>query len=332
MLTIIGQQVVTVFLPVQLAILIAFLCGDLPRQGGWPWRFAYYVIATAIILLLMHLMGSTVGVGLVDLAMNGTNGRSNMDLLLSENSSDFSVVPFVKKIISSYMHFVRISATQIFFLPFLALVFANLFFLRSLLHSQDQRSRPHIRLMAYVFAVSIGVYIIVITVHQNQARYTLYALPVVIMTAAKFYEKSLLALVTKHLKILVGLGIVMFAVGAHLSIILRAESATAAAELAALQSVVQREQAFRDTKVAIDCYREAESLQLAYAFPEMLFVHMRPEAARSQMLRIVEISGAKLLVCPTDWMPLIRQQSKVEIKRLFTLPGKLPLEVSEIQR
>lgn len=306
-LAMIGQQIITIFQPVLLAVLAGFLWAEWRGGGTRSIRLTLlYLLIAGLCFLLISLKESTLGFSITQLMMNGTPGGTNMDLWLHEGTLPFSPRLFMGKLFANLLVFATPNTNQIFFLPFFALLLAigvGLF--------AKWRQRADIRalLVGYVVLVALGVYAIVIMLHQNQARYILYILPILIVAAAWLHHERIERLLDRRAGTLAvsATALSLIAVGAVLAMTLRMESATSARESAAFRRVMTGEPAVRDAKVLIECYHGGASLQLTYAIPEKLFVHISPEHSASQLKRIAERSGTDLLFCPAAAATSIRE-------------------------
>ena len=306
-LAMIGQQIITIFQPVLLAILAGFLWDEWRAGGTRSIRLTFfYLLITGLCSLLISLKQSTLGFSVTQLMMNGTPGGTNMDLWLREGSLPFSLSLFMSKLFANLLVFATPNANQIFFLPFFALLLAIGVGLVA-----KWRARADIRalLVGYVVLVALGVYAIVIMLHQNQARYILYILPILIVAAAWLHHERIERLLDRRFGTLASgaAALALVAVGAVLAMTLRAESAASARESAAFRRVMTDLPALRDAKVLIECYHGGESLQLTYAIPKKLFVHITADSAATQLKRIAERSGTNLLFCPAEATALLRE-------------------------
>lgn len=331
-LAMIGQQIVTIFQPVLLAILGGFLWVEWRGRGTRSIRLTIlYLLIAGLCFLLISLKESTLGFGVTQLMMNGTPGGTNMDLWLHEGSLPFSLSLFMGKLLANLRIFATINTNQIFFVPFFALLLSIAFGFFEKWRSKSGAPAP---LLGYIVLVALGVYGIVITLHQNQARYMLDILPILIVAAAWLHHGLIERLTARPIIILAsGAGALsLLAVGAVLATTLRTESATSARDSASFRRVMAEKTSLREAKVVIECYHGGASLQLGYAVPEKIFIHIAPDRVATPLQRIAKISGARMIFCPADITQTIRKTMPgVNLRRVATARvGLTDYEISRI--
>lgn len=308
-LAMIGQQIITIFQPVLLAILIGFLWVEWRGGGTRSMRLTIlYLMIAGLCFLLISLKESTLGFGVTQLMMNGTQSGTNMDLWLHEGALPFSLSLFMDKLLANLRIFAILNANQIFFLPFFALLLAIGVGFAAYWRA---KSGGTALLIGYILLVALGVYGIVILLHQNQARYVLHILPILIVTAAWLHHGLIERLIDRRFGILAAgaAGLSLIAVDTVLAMTLRAESAASAQDSAAFRRVMTNKPSLREAEVLIECYHGGKSLQLTYAVPEKIFVHIAPDRAATPLERIAKASGAKIIFCPADITKILRDRS-----------------------
>jgi hypothetical protein len=331
-LAMIGQQIVTIFQPVLLAISVGFLWHEWRGGGTRSIRMTIlYLLIAGFCFSLISLKETTLGFGVTQLMMNGTLGGSNMDLWLYEGSVPFSLSLFLGKLVANLSIFTTINSNQIFFFPFIILLIAIAFGFFIKWHAKS--GAPSL-LVGYIVMVALAVYGVVIALHQNQARYMVYILPVLIVAAAWLHHGLIERLTDHRFGILASGAAAMslLSVATVLAITLRTESADSAKDSAAFRRLMAEDTSLRDAKVLIECYHGGTSLQLAYAVPDKIFIHIAPDRVATPLKRIAEISGARLIFCPADTTEAIRQNRlDLSLRRIGTAKvGPTDYEISHI--
>lgn len=332
-LAMIGQQIVSIFQPVILAILAGFIWREWRGGGTRSIRMTtLYLFIAVFCLALVFLDETTLGFGVTQLMMNGIPGGSNMDLWLHEEPIPFSFSLFFGKLVANLSTFTKISNNQIFFFPFIALVLSNAvgFF-------KIWRTKPNgsMLLLSYGVMLALCVYGVVITLHQNQARYTVYILPILIVAAAWSHSELIERLLNNRFGIFAisAIALCLLSVATILASTLRAESVESETVRATFRRIMAENSFLRDAPVMIECYHGGASLQLAYSVPEKNFIHVAPDRVSTPLKRIAEISGARIVFCPVETAEIIRKVmpeihlGRIEVVRV----GSTDYEISKIK-
>lgn len=309
-LAVIGQQILTIFVPALLAILVAFLWTARTRPR-FPAHAALYLIVAGIGLFLATSKASTLGFGVTQLMMNGVPGRNNMDIWLREETLAFALVPFLHKLLANLAAFLTPAESQLFSLPPFVLILAVLAALvQNWRQALDRTMATREMLLAYIFAIGLLTYGAVIALHQNQARYLLYILPILFVAAAYFYRNRLIRIIERRPWIIGAAGAALLSACLILSIDLHRQSIASARDVAAVQKGMAVNRQLRDDRTVVECYRGAPSLLIDYALPRKIVVHIAPEFADAQLMRIADKSGARIFLCPPAVMADIRATSR----------------------
>lgn len=334
-LAVIGQQILTIFAPTLLAILLAFLWTEWSRGGARsPARTVLYLVVAGLGLLLITLKESTLGFGVTQLMMNGIPGRTNMDIWLREEPLTFAFGPFLNKLLANLVAYLRPGSSQLFSFPPVVLIVAILAALvRNWRKRGNGATAAHEMLLAYIFGIGLLTYGAVIALHQNQARYLLYILPILIVTAAYLYRQPIESIIERFPWIIGGAGAVLLSGCLILSISLREQSASAARDINAVKTGMASDPRLRSARAVIECYHGEQSLLVDYALPDKIVIHLAPEFAEAQLERIADKSGAQTFLCPPDLMANIRARMPTPaLPKIATIEvGESKLEAAEIR-
>lgn len=328
-----GHKLVTVFEPIIVLIGLAFLwqvrVGSFNRPSLTPTASSFacgviVVVATGLALAITRISGSTLGLSFSDLVMNGTTGIGNMEAWLRTDSAPFSIKLALQKMLRNVLAYAAPNSTQIFLAPFaLTSMFAVFAVARSWLHVWRFKTieNRHLLLLTYMLLSALMVYITVVLLHQNQSRYGLYILPLVLVVIAAIFEVRLTQFMTKHPLLLAGGAMGLVALCAAMSIKLHSESKVVSKQIIETRSAFSEDPDLSQTEIVFECYRGGQSLQLTYAIPELIFVHISTNFGGKQLNRLEQISGAHLLICSSQNAKAIEQSTvDVELSLLKPLP------------
>jgi hypothetical protein len=302
-LVLVGQLVVSVFIPI---IFISFLCFsflEFQSDGKKSAKIIYFYSVISLFIIYISLkLGSTLNFDIIQIMMNGTDGRSNMDIWLREEKIPFSIDSYLAKLADSISVFLQFNKIQIFIIPFSLFVIAILIkYIKEIKYILSVKfikyKNDKNREVFFIFFISLFIYIFIIILHQNQFRYLNFIMPAIIVSLFYSYRNFLSKLLNKLQYVVpVTLG-VLLGLCFTLAITLRTESLAVANEVSNVREDANKNGLLDWQTTVIECYRGGQSLLLTYALPEVVFVHADPQNSLQQLRRLKAVTGARLLLC-----------------------------------
>lgn len=298
-----AESLRSIFEPALLVCAAAFI-GSAFRDGAKSrWLTALYGLALSVsALVFLRLKEDTLPYSRLELAQNGATTGNNMELWLADGGIEPRLGDIALKALRNLLGFFEPGAVQLFLLPFTVLCFGIAALLAGLwLRGRlAELSRIQVSLIA-IAGTAVAVTLAIVALHQNQFRYTLTALPALIVTMAALWRpdpgRAMPALRMAAAAVLLGL---CLAANAVLAQRLSTEGRQAASRVELFQRAALESDTLRTAAVVMDCFRQADSLLMAYALPGTLFVHFDPGTGADYFRRTVEASAATALVCARD--------------------------------
>jgi hypothetical protein len=303
MLAAFSHHIVSIFQPVALAIGLGMAWAVRSETGTRELLKILAVgVTLAASLAAMAAAGESHGLSLLQILMNGARGGGNMEALTTIDPVEFSWVLASRKMLRSIAIFVERNLNQVFLAPFLFILAAASTGLAKSRNGPSARY-PH-RLLTYMLGVACGVYSTVILLHQNQARYTLYVLPVAV-TCVFWAFRDVLAIWSRKRRWLLPATLGgMLSIDAILSVRLRHESRASRLLTVEIQQRFFDDQTLRASSTVLECYHGGTSLAMTYALPDVRFVHVSADAPNTTLELLVHNTGAAVAVCPHDMVEI----------------------------
>ena len=335
LLALVGASLRSIFEPAVLACVVVFiaLAGRSKSRARWL-EVGGYAVGGLIALAWLMRGGGTLGYSVLELAQNGASSGDNMEIWLADGSLSPNLTEIADKVVRNLLEYFSPSLMQAFFAPFLLL---TLLIFGSLVRRVKSRGGirhedPPLGGLIILLGTLLAINFIVITVHQNQFRYTLMLLPALIVCAAGVSWPTLNRLKQHRsvVPVLVACAAGFLMVDAALVLRLREEGRTATQQTAALALAARSIPSLIAADTVIDCWRRGDSLALAHAWPEKLFVHFDAATGADFFDRTVRAASPDILVCPTDQARLLLEED-TEALAVGVIPGgDVPLAIYDL--
>jgi hypothetical protein len=335
LLALIAGSLRSIFEPAVLACVVVFIALAIRSKSGARWlEVGGYLVGGMLALAWLMRGGGTLGYSVLELAQNGASSGDNMEIWLADGSLSPKLTDIAGKFVRNVLEYFSPSLTQAFFAPFLLLTLLTFGSLvrrvRSLagIRHEDAPLSGLIILLATL----LGINFIVITVHQNQFRYTLMLLPALIVCAAGVSWPTLNRL-KRHrslVPVLAASAAGFLVVDTALVLRMREEGRTATEQTAALALAARSMPSLIRADTVIDCWRIGDSLALAHAWPEKLLIHFDAATGVDFFNRTVRTASPDILVCPSDQAELLLGDD-AETLAVGVIPGgAVPLRVYDL--
>lgn len=301
-IALLGQFIVSIFIPVVIIALMCFCWMEWKAYNKKSiYSILYYSLISILVLILSANFGSTLNFDIVQIMMNGTGGSSNMNIWITEGEIPFSFLDYMSKIKDNVNVFFKIDKNQIFIFPMLFLMVSNFIYFskkiefKSVLRKSIKFDENVIVLS--IFLNSTFIYFAIIIFHQNQFRYFNYISPAIIFVSFYIYRNYLVTIICKFKYLIIAAFCMLLGLCFVLSLNLRAESLEVAKNVSQIRQDAEKNGLLNSQAPVIECYRGGQSLLLAYALPEVVFVHADRQNSLQQLNRLKAKTGARLYLC-----------------------------------